>query len=412
MRSVDLDRLTIASLARALVARQLSPIEVTEACLARIDRLDPRLNSFITPTAERALADARQAEAEILRGEYRGPLHGVPLALKDIFATRGIRTTCGARVLRDWVPARDATVVQRLSDAGAVLLGKLNMSEFAYGAVHPDYPLPRNPWCQDRFTGGSSSGSGGAVAAGLCFGSLGTDTGGSVRQPAAYCGIVGLKPSYGVVSRAGVVPLSWSLDHVGPMARTAEDVGLLLDAIAGLDPTDASSIRLPRARPDTLDVLTPDVRKSRVGLVADSLRDPTAPEVITCVREAVRVLEPLVARIEEVTLPHADAVAAAWSAICLPEASAYHGQLYANGRKTSARMFGGAFRPVWPSRQCSTSKRSRCGGSSPTSTRHSLRELISLSFPRCSQPPRRSSPHAPACGMDSGTVGASRPVST
>ena len=241
MRSVDLDRLTIASLARALVARQLSPIEVTEACLARIDRLDPRLNSFITPTAERALADARQAEAEILRGEYRGPLHGVPLALKDIFATRGIRTTCGARVLRDWVPARDATVVQRLSDAGAVLLGKLNMSEFAYGAVHPDYPLPRNPWCQDRFTGGSSSGSGGAVAAGLCFGSLGTDTGGSVRQPAAYCGIVGLKPSYGVVSRAGVVPLSWSLDHVGPMARTAEDAGLLLDAIAGLDPHGATN---------------------------------------------------------------------------------------------------------------------------------------------------------------------------
>ncbi|MBI4277899.1 MAG: amidase, partial [Armatimonadetes bacterium] len=206
MHDRDLDGFTLATLSRAIAAREVSPAEVTEACLARIERLAPHLNSFITVLPERALADARRAEAEIRRGERRGPLHGVPVAIKDIFATRGIRTTCGSRVLRDWVPEEDATVVRRLAEAGSVLLGKLNMSEFAYGAVHPDFGPPRNPWNLDRFTGGSSSGSGAAVAASLCFGSLGTDTGGSIRGPDAPSRNLGMEPNFRRVSPAGVLP--------------------------------------------------------------------------------------------------------------------------------------------------------------------------------------------------------------
>jgi aspartyl-tRNA(Asn)/glutamyl-tRNA(Gln) amidotransferase subunit A len=325
MTDRDLDGFTLAALARALRQRVLSPVEVTQACLARIERLDPILNAFITRTPERALVEARRAEQEIAAGRWRGPLHGVPIALKDIFATAGIRTTCGSPVLRDWVPARDATVVQRLTAAGAVLLGKLNMSEFAYGEVHPDVGAPRNPWDLERFTGGSSSGSAAAVAAGLCFGSLGTDTGGSIRGPAAHCGIVGLKPTYGLVSRAGVVPLSWSLDHVGPMARTAEDAALLLDAIAAWDPADpTSSSPPPPARRRTLRGLARTLRGLRVGVLTQFLDGGTAPEIVARVRDAVTVLESLVGTVEEVALPHSDQIVPAWWTICLAEAAAYH----------------------------------------------------------------------------------------
>ncbi|MDR7482338.1 MAG: amidase [Armatimonadota bacterium] len=325
MRSHDLDRLTLADLARAIRRRQVSPVEVTEACVERIERVDPALNAFVTRTPERALADARRAEQEIAQGRWRGPLHGVPIALKDLFATAGIRTTCGSRVLRDWVPAADATVVQRLADAGAVLLGKLNMSEFAYGDIHPEFGAPRNPWNLERFTGGSSSGSAAAVAAGLCFGSLGTDTGGSIRGPAAHCAIVGLKPTYGLVSRAGVIPLSWSLDHVGPMARTAEDAAILLDAIAGVDPADPTSATGPAPiRRRSLRALVQEVRTLRVGVLAAFLDGGTAPDVAARVRDAIAVLRPLVGAVEEVALPHADEIIPAWWTICLAEASAYH----------------------------------------------------------------------------------------
>ncbi|MDR7555840.1 MAG: amidase [Armatimonadota bacterium] len=325
MTDGDLDGFTLATLARALRRRVVSPVEVAQAALARIERLDPVLNAFITRTPERALADARRAEQEIAQGGWRGPLHGVPIALKDIFATAGIRTTCGSPVLRDWVPAHDATVVQRLRAAGAVLLGKLNMSEFAYGEVHPAFGAPRNPWHLERFTGGSSSGSAAAVAAGLCFGSLGTDTGGSIRGPAAHCAIVGLKPTYGLVSRAGVVPLSWSLDHVGPMARTAEDAALLLDAIAGVDPADPTSTAPPApVRRQTLRGLARTLRRLRVGVLTQFLDGGTAPEVAARVREAIRVLEPLVGAVEEVVLPHADEIVPTWWTICLAEAAAYH----------------------------------------------------------------------------------------
>lgn len=324
MKWNEVEAFTLAALARAIKNRRVSPVEVTEACLARIERFDRPLNAFITLTPERALADARRTEQEIARGEWRGPLHGVPMAIKDIFATRGIRTTCGSRVLRDWVPEEDATVVRRLAQAGMVLLGKLNMSEFAYAGIHPDFGPPRNPWNPDRFTGGSSSGSAAAVAAALAFGSLGTDTGGSIRGPAAHCAIVGLKPTYGLVSRAGVVPLSWSLDHVGPMARTAEDAALLLDAIAGFDPADPTSAHTSKGRRKSFRTLAREVGRLRVGLVGEFLGSETATDIAAAVRAAVAALEPLVGTVEDVALPHAEEIVPAWSAICFAEASAYH----------------------------------------------------------------------------------------
>ena len=334
-----LDGFTLASLSRAIQSRDVSPVEVTTACLARIDRHDRTLNAFITLTRERALADARRAEQEIGAGRRRGPLQGVPIALKDLFATAGVRTTCGSRILRDWVPTEDAGVVRRLHDAGAVILGKLNMSEFAYAAIHSDYGPPRNPWNLDRFTGGSSSGSGAAVAAGLCFAATGTDTGGSIRNPAAHCGIVGLKPTYGLVSRAGIVPLAWSLDHAGPMARTVEDAAILLDAMAGFDPADPTSIaEVPggegtRAR---LDAFAPALRSMRLGVVGGQLAKETAADVAARVRAAVGALHPFVAEVEEVTLPMLEEMVAAWWTICLAEASAYHQMTLA----TRAQDFG------------------------------------------------------------------------
>jgi aspartyl-tRNA(Asn)/glutamyl-tRNA(Gln) amidotransferase subunit A len=322
MTDSTLARLSLVDLSRAIHARDVSPLEATQACLERIERLDRRLNAFITVTADRALEDARRAEDELARGRWRGPLHGVPLALKDIFATAGIRTTCGSRVLRDWVPTSDATVVRRLAEAGAILLGKLNMSEFAFGGIHPDYGPPRNPWDPTRFTGGSSSGSAAAVAAGLCFGSLGTDTGGSIRGPAAHCGIVGVKPTFGTVSRAGVVPLSWSLDHVGPMARTAADASLLLEAIAGPDAADPSTWMRP---PVTAADADGQVARLRVGVVAP-FWDPreASPDVLRCVQAAVRELESVVAEVHEVHLPCAQEVVPTWWTLCLAEAAAYH----------------------------------------------------------------------------------------
>lgn len=232
-----------------LRSRRLSPVLLVEACLERISRVDPLLNSFITVTAEEALVQARDCEAELRRGRPRGPLHGVPLALKDNIDTAGIRTTAAAAALAGRVPEADAEVVRRLRAAGAILLGKLNMDECAYGLASSTshFGAVRNPWNPAHVPGGSSGGPAAAVAARLCLGALGTDTGGSIRQPAAWCGITGLKPSYGLVSTRGVLPLSWSLDHVGPMCRSADDAALLLGAIAGHDPADPGSRALPPA---------------------------------------------------------------------------------------------------------------------------------------------------------------------
>jgi aspartyl-tRNA(Asn)/glutamyl-tRNA(Gln) amidotransferase subunit A len=230
----DLTRLSLVEAMALLRRKAVSPVELAQACIARIERLNPALNAFITVTAEQALQQAREAEAQIQRGQWRGPLHGMPLALKDLIDTAGIRTTAASAVFKDRIPTEDAEVVRRLKAAGAVLLGKLNMHEFAYGgtSVPSYYGAVHNPWNLGRIAGGSSGGSGAAVAAGLCFGALGSDTAASVRHPAAYCGVVGLKPTYGRVSTRGVIPLSWSLDHIGPLCRSAADAALLLEAIA------------------------------------------------------------------------------------------------------------------------------------------------------------------------------------
>ncbi|MDR7481544.1 MAG: amidase [Armatimonadota bacterium] len=313
---------TIAAAGLALARRALSPVDLVEACLARIARYDGMLRAYVTVTADRARAQARAAEQEIVRGGWRGPLHGIPLALKDIVQTAGIRTTCGSRVLADWVPGEDATVWRRLAAAGAILLGKLNMHEFAFRVPHPDFPTPRNPWDLERSCAGSSSGSGAAVAAGLCLGALGTDTGGSIRLPAAYCGIVGLKPTYGLVSRAGVVPLAWTLDHVGPMARTVEDAAILLEAIAGYDPADPASAR--RAPEPYRAGLGRDLRGVRVGVVRQLLEGVVAPEVVAATTGAAGVLRDLGLRVEPVELPRLDDALTAYRTIVFSEAAAYH----------------------------------------------------------------------------------------
>src|SRR5262245_61167648 len=235
----------IATLGRLYRTRAISPTETTRAVLDRIRRLDRRLNSFITVLEQPALQQAGQAEAELASGYDRGPLHGVPISLKDLIDTAGTRTTAASRLWRDRVPATSATVVRRLEQAGAVLIGKCNLLEFAYGIVHPDYGQCNNPWDTKRTSGGSSSGSAASVAAGMAWGSVGTDTGGSIRIPAAYCGVAGLKPTYGRVSLHGICPLSPSLAHAGPLARTVADVAILLGAIAGRDPPDPGSLADP-----------------------------------------------------------------------------------------------------------------------------------------------------------------------
>ena len=259
--------LTIAEAARLVAARKISPVELAQAHLKRIADLDPQLNACITVTADLALGQARQAEREIANGRYRGPLHGIPFGLKDIYDTRGILTSGHSKVCANNVPREDAAAVRKLYDAGAVLLGKLATHEFAHGGPSFDLPWPpaRNPWNLEHFTGGSSSGSGAAVAAGLAPFALGSDTGGSIRGPASYCGIVGLMPTYGLVSRAGVIPNSFTFDHCGPMTLTVEDCAIVLQALAGHDPADAGSIE--SAVPDYRAALSPDIRGLKVGVL-------------------------------------------------------------------------------------------------------------------------------------------------
>src|SRR5689334_17838388 len=221
----DLAKLSLGEAAELVRARKISPVELTQECLKRVERLNPKLNAFITVTAESALAQAREAEAEVQKGQWKGHLHGIPIALKDLVDTAGVRTTAGSAVFKERVPTQDAEITRRLKAAGAVLLGKLNMHEFAYGgsSVISAFGPVRNPWDAEYSPGGSSGGSAAVVAAGMCFGAIGSDTGGSIREPAGYCGVVGLKPTYGRVSTRGVIPLSWSQDHMGPMTRTVRD---------------------------------------------------------------------------------------------------------------------------------------------------------------------------------------------
>jgi len=319
---IERDAPTLSTIAARLARREVSPVEITAAALARIARYDPELNAFITVLADGALAAARRAEGEIARGEYRGPLHGVPVSLKDLFLTPGIRTTAGSRILEAYIPEQEATVARRLAASGAILLGKANMLEFAYGEVAPHFGPSRNPWQTAYGTSGSSSGSAAAVAAGFGYASIGSDTGGSIRLPAAYCGVVGIKPTYGLVSRAGVLPLSWSLDHVGPIARTVRDCALTLEAIAGHDPDDPTSAARPVPRYGTLlDQAPPDCV---IGIVEPADDDEVTPEVRAAVAATAERVRQLGFRCTSVTLPHPQTAARALLGILYPEASAYH----------------------------------------------------------------------------------------
>jgi aspartyl-tRNA(Asn)/glutamyl-tRNA(Gln) amidotransferase subunit A len=324
----DLHWASIADLARLIATKEISPVDVVRVHLDRIAALDAGLHCFITVTAEAALEAARAAETELAAGRSLGPLHGVPYALKDLFDTAGVRTTGGSKILGDRVPAEDATVVRRLRAAGAILLGKLTMHEFAYGpeGLNVHYGTSRNPWdaTDDRIPGGSSSGSGVAVATGLAPVALGTDTGGSIRIPASLCGITGLKPTYGRVSRAGVLPLSWSMDHAGPMTRSALDAALVLRAMAGYDPADSTTSVLPV--PDYAAALTGSVKGLRVGVLRASFLEAAAPEVRRAVESAVKAFEDLGARVDEVKLEHVGSVAAGAMAIVASEALAYHAE--------------------------------------------------------------------------------------
>lgn len=294
--------ITLAALARELRERRVSPVDVVGALLRRIEA--DETNAFITVTGERALKEARRAEREILAGEYRGPLHGVPVALKDLVLTRGVRTTMGSAFFEDYVPDHSATVALKLEEAGAVMVGKTNTHEFAYGPTGDlsHFGPTRNPHDPSRMTGGSSGGSGAAVATNLCYGAIGSDTGGSIRIPAALCGVVGMKPTFGRVSKHGVFPLAWTLDHVGPLTRTVEDNALFLNAIAGHDPADPYSADRPAE--DFIRELERGVRGGVIGIPKEFYFEHVDSEVDARVREAIEVFGNLGAEVREVEIPN------------------------------------------------------------------------------------------------------------
>jgi len=317
--------LTISEAGRLLRTGALSPVELTRACLDRIAALNDDLHAFITVTAEQAMDEARQAERDILRGRYRGPLHGIPIAHKDIVSTSGVRTTAHSSLLRDWVPETDATVYARLKQAGAISLGKLSLWEFAIGRPSADaaFPPARNPWNLQYSPGGSSSGSGAAVASGMCLGATGTDTGGSIRHPASVCAIVGMKPTFGRVSVNGVLPLAPSLDHVGPMTRGVRDNALMLQAMAGYDPSDSKSSVLPVPQFDG--AMGCSLKGLRVGVPRGFLKTPHEPDCLAAFEEALQVLRMLGAQIEDFDFefPIAQSSELAHH-ITMAEAYAYH----------------------------------------------------------------------------------------
>ncbi len=320
----DLCALEISEVGPLLRERSVSPVELTDSYLERIARFDPQLNSYIRVMADEARVAAREAETEIGRGAWRGPLHGIPLGIKDLFDVAGVPNTMGSKILRDNIPTRDATVVERLKTAGAVILGKQNLHEFAFGITseNPHYGVVRNPWDLDRVPGGSSGGTAAAVAAGLCAAGMGSDTGASVRAPASFCGTVGLKPTYGRVSRAGALPLAWSLDHPGPLARSVADCALMLQAIAGADQRDPATSLLDV--PDFSANLDQGVRGLRLGIPREYFFDIVEPEVKRLIDLAVATLERLGAEIEEVSLPHVEHAQVAGNIIMSSEAAAWH----------------------------------------------------------------------------------------
>lgn len=327
-RPDDLTTLSLGQAGKLLRERKTSPTELVKACLARIDRLNAALNCFITVTADAALAGAQRAEAEIQRGNWRGPLHGIPIAVKDLFDTAGVRTTAASAHFKDRVPSEDAEVIRRLKAAGAVLIGKTNLTEFARGgnSVNSYFGAVHNPWSLPHVAGGSSGGSAAAVAAGLCFGALGSDTAGSIRQPAAICGVVGLKPTFGLVSTRGVIPLSWSCDHVGCCTRTVEDNALMLQVIAGYDPADPNSIHV--SVPDYRSVLRRGTSALRVGVPRALFFSDLHPDVESAIKNALVILRRITGSIQDVVLPSPpDKQDAFRNAVLAAESHAYHHEL-------------------------------------------------------------------------------------
>jgi aspartyl-tRNA(Asn)/glutamyl-tRNA(Gln) amidotransferase subunit A len=312
--------LSLNDASRLIRDKKISPVELTQNSLARIERLNPKLNAFITVTAESALAQARAAETEIQRGHWRGPLHGIPIALKDLFDTAGVRTTAASGLLKDRIPPQDSEIVRRLKGAGAVLLGKLNMHEFAYGgsSVISYFGPVHNPWSLEHMAGGSSSGSAVAMAAGLCYGAVGSDTGGSIRQPSAYCGSVGLKPTYGRVSTRGVIPLSWLYDHVGPMVRSVADAAAMLQVLAGFDPEDSNSADQPV--PDYTAALRQN-GSLRVGVPRAYFYEGLHPDVESAMNAALTVIGKLAASVRDIEMPASND-----TTILRAEAYAYHAE--------------------------------------------------------------------------------------
>ena len=338
MADTPLHYQTIAEVGARLRSRELSPVELTQAMLRRIDSLDGDLKSYATVMSDSAIASAQAAEQEIAAGNYRGGLHGVPIAIKDLCFTAGVATMGGTRVLRDFVPDFDGTVVRKLNAAGAVILGKLNLTEGAMAGYNPEFDIPVNPWSADRWSGASSSGSGVATAAGLCYGSLGSDTGGSIRFPSAACGTVGVKPTWGRVSRYGALALAESLDHLGPMTRSAADAGVLLQAISGHDPNDPTSLTEPV--PNMLEGLGQGMTGVRIGVDERYIGDDVDPELAAAVMDGARLLENLGARLIPVQMPDTEPFSRAWGVLCAAEAAAAHRENF----PTRAAEYGPWFR--------------------------------------------------------------------
>ena len=313
---------SLRDVARRIQSKEISPVELTTRMLDRIAAIDPKLKSYATVMREQALEAATRAEEEIQRGMYRGPLHGVPIAVKDLCYTKGVRTMAGTSIYANFIPDHDATVVTKLSQAGAVLLGKLNLTEGAMTGYNPARDIPVNPWREDLWAGTSSSGSGVATAAGLCYGSIGTDTGGSIRYPSAANGVVGLKPTYGRVSRYGVFPLAESLDHVGPIVRRAGDAAVMFEAIAGFDSNDPTSLKEPV--PHMLDELNKGVRGLRIGFDRRFATEGIHPEQSAALQSAVDVLSHLGAKIVDVQMPDVTGIRNIWLILCAKEAVTAH----------------------------------------------------------------------------------------
>ena len=339
-RQGDWHWMSLQEIGPLIAARKISPVELTRHMLDRISSVDTGLHSYAAVTADQAMAEAAAAEREISAGKYRGPLHGVPVAVKDLCYTRGVKTMGGTPVRKNFVPDFDATVVTRIRAAGAVLLGKLNLTEGAMIAYHPDMGIPLNPWNRDRWPGGSSSGSGVATAAGLCFAAIGTDTGGSIRFPSSANGVTGLKPTYGRVSRHGVLALSDSLDHVGPMARSVADAAILFDAIAGRDAQDPTS--LADAPSPAFAGITSAIEGVRIGIDRDYAFKGIDAGQAASIEDALKMLAGLGARIVDVRMPDLTGMVNNWLAICMPEALAAHQASY----PSRASEYGTYFREV------------------------------------------------------------------